>query len=57
MVHRPAVSGSARPARRQLLPRHLPHDGLTSIAFDEPGTSDFRCDMHPAQMTGTLVVE
>lgn len=24
---------------------------------DEPGTFDFRCEVHPAQMTGTLVVE
>jgi len=22
---------------------------------DEPGTFDFRCDVHPIQMTGTLI--
>lgn len=49
---------------RRPLPRHLPHDGLMSIPIegevtmemgDEPGTFDFRCDVHPIQMTGTLI--
>ncbi len=27
-----------------------------TVQFDEPGTYNFRCDFHPTEMTGTLVV-
>ena len=28
-----------------------------TVQFDEPGTYNFRCDFHPTEMMGTLVVE
>lgn len=31
--------------------------GTMAVQFDEPGTYNFRCDFHPFEMTGTLVVQ
>ena len=31
--------------------------GTVSFQFDEPGTYEFRCDFHPTDMVGTVVVE
>lgn len=31
--------------------------GTITFQFDESGTFDFRCDFHPIEMTGTVVVE
>ena len=28
-----------------------------TVQLDEPGVYNFRCDFHPAEMKGTLVVE
>jgi plastocyanin len=30
--------------------------GTMTFRFDELGTFDFRCDLHPNHMTGTLIV-
>jgi plastocyanin len=40
-------------------PNAMEADDTGEITFrlDEPGTYFFRCDFHPRQMTGTLVVE
>ncbi len=34
----------------------LPLGGTGSLTFDEPGTVDYECSLHPQQMTGTVVV-
>jgi len=34
----------------------IPIEGEVTMEMgDEPGTFDFRCDVHPIQMTGTLI--
>ncbi|MEX2237356.1 MAG: cytochrome c oxidase subunit II [Dehalococcoidia bacterium] len=32
-------------------------EGSVTFTIEEPGEYDFRCDVHPEEMTGTLVVE
>ena len=32
-------------------------EATITIKIDEPGTYNFRCDFHPSEMVGTLVVQ
>jgi plastocyanin len=34
----------------------LPVGGSAEITFDEPGTIEYECSLHPQQMQGTVVV-
>ncbi len=34
----------------------LPLGGTGQLTFDEPGTVDYECSLHPQQMRGTVVV-
>ncbi len=34
----------------------LPVGGSASLTFDEPGTVEYECSLHPQQMQGTVLV-
>ena len=37
--------------------KELPIGASASITFDQTGTIDYECSLHPQQMTGSVIVE